>query len=146
MSAQYQTDMMEDIEMQLEELNDHSEVTQLEMLTYESEHIMEHCVQPSQEWYEARFLKIYQYAELNWLDFSNRYRMNSEYMADKAHHIDQALRHLIEEWGVSPIFDLAIYYDVLHTMLELWKYYESEYMDENHDEDVSDLIAGLKHL
>ena len=140
------SDMMESMEMALEELQQHPEATQLEMMTYESEHIMEHGVQPSQEWYEARFYKLYQYSELNWTDFSHRYQLDNTYLAEKAHAIQQALTHLVEEWSVSPIFDLSIYYGVLHDMNELWKYYESEYMDENQDEDVSELIAGLKHL
>ena len=139
-------DMMEDMEMQLEELNQHPEATQLEMLVYESEHIMEHGVQPTQEWFEARFFKIYQYSELNWTDFVGRYQMDNSYLAEKAHQIHRGLTHLIEEWGTQPVFDLSVYYGVLHDMNELWKYYESEYMDENHDEDVSDLISGLKHL
>ena len=53
MSSLYQSDMMEDIEMKLEELQQHPESTQLEMMTYESEHILEHGVQPSQEWYQT---------------------------------------------------------------------------------------------
>ena len=146
MSSPYAEDMMEDIEMQLDELQQHPESTQLEMLTYESEHLQEHGIQPSQEWYEARFFKLYQYSELNWSDFAERYQLDNAYLAEKAQQIQKALAHLIEEWSVSPVFDLSVYYGVLHDMLELWKYYESEYVDENHDMDVSDLIAGLKHL
>jgi hypothetical protein len=146
MSGIYQTDMMEDVEMQLDELNQHPEATQLEILTYESEHMLEHGIQPSQDWYETRFIKIYEYSELNWSDFAYRYHLDNTYMSEKATSIYQGLQHLIEEWAVSPIFDLSIYYGILHDMLELWKYYESEYMDENHDLDVSDLISGLKHL
>lgn len=146
MSSLYQSDMMEDIEMKLEELQQHPESTQLEMMTYESEHILEHGVQPSQEWYEERFIKLYQYSELNWSDFSQRYQLDNAYLAERAQQIQQALAHLIEEWAVSPVFDLSIYYETLHAMMELWKYYESEYIDENHDMDVSDLISGLKHL
>jgi hypothetical protein len=139
-------DMMETAEMALEELQQHPEATQLELMTYESEHIVEHGVQPSKEWYEARFYKIYQYSELNWTDLSHRYQWNNPYLAEKAHAIQRALAHLVEEWSVSPVFDLSVYYGALHDMNELWKYYESEYMDENQDEEVSELIAGLKHL
>jgi hypothetical protein len=146
MSSLYQSDMMEDIEMKLEELQQHPESTQLEMMTYESEHILEHGVQPSQEWYEERFIKLYQYSELNWSDFAQRYQLDNAYLAEKAQHIQQALSHLIEEWAVSPVFDLSIYYGALHDIMELWKYYESEYIDENHDMNVSDLISGLRHL
>ena len=146
MSSLYQSDMMEDIEMKLEELQQHPESTQLEMMTYESEHILEHGVQPSQEWYEERFIKLYQYSELNWSDFAQRYQLDNAYLAEKAQQIQQALGHLIEEWAVSPVFDLSIYYSALHDIMELWKYYESEYIDENHDMDVSDLISGVRHL
>lgn len=146
MASYTSADMMEDVEMQLEELEQHPEATQLELMTYESEHLMDHGIQPSQEWFEARFLKIYQYSELNWDDFAHRYHLDNHYLAEKAAAISKGLRHLVEEWSVSPVFDLAIYYGVLHDMNELWKYYESEYMDENHDEDVSALIASMKHL
>lgn len=133
-------------EMSLEELQEHQEATQLELLMYESEHILEHGVQPSYEWYEVRFFKIYQYSELNWNDFAHRYQLNNAYLSEKASTIAKALHELIEEWSASPVFDLEIYYSVLHDMNELWKYYESEYMDENQDTDVSDLISGMKHL
>ena len=139
-------DSMESDEMPLEELQQHPEATQLEMLTHESEHILEHGIQPTQEWYQARFFKIYQYSELNWNDFAHRYKLGNTYLADKASHIQRALQHLVDEWSTAPIFDLSVYYGVLHDMNELWKYYESEYMDENQDEDISELISGLKHL
>lgn len=139
-------DMMEDIEMQLEELQQHPEAIQLEMLVHESEHLMEHGIQPTHEWFEARFFKIYQYSELNWSDFIDQYKFSNMELSEKANQIFKSLNHLIEEWSVQPVFDLSVYYSVLHEMNELWKYYESEYMDENHDEDVSDLISGLKHL
>lgn len=139
-------DTMEDAEMQLEELQQHPEATQLEILTYESEHLMDHGVQPSQEWFEARFFKIYQYAELNWDDLVERYHHDNTYLAEKAGAISKGLQYLIDEWSTSPVFDLSIYYGVLHDMNELWKYYESEYMDENHDDDISELIANIKHM
>ena len=139
-------DMMEDTEMQLEELHQHPEATQLEMLTYESEHLMEHGIQPTQDWFEARFLKIYQYSELNWHDFAHRYHLDNTYLGDKAAAISKGLCHIIEEWSITPIFDLSVYDSVLHDMNELWKYFESEYMDENHDIDVSELIASIKHM
>lgn len=139
-------DTMESAEMALEELQQHPEATQLEILTYESEHLMEHGIQPSQEWYEARFFKIYQYSELNWHDLARRYHLDNSYLSEKAASISKGLQYLIEEWSASPIFDLSVYYGVLHEMSELWKYYESEYMDENHDTDVSELIANMKHL
>jgi len=141
-----EADTMESAEMALEELQQHPEATQLEILTYESEHLMEHGVQPSQDWYEARFLKIYEYSELNWHDLAHRYQLDNAYLAEKAASISKGLQHLIEEWSNSPVFDLSIYYGVLHDMNELWKYYESEYMDENHDTDVSELIASIKHM
>jgi hypothetical protein len=141
-----EADTMESAEMALEELQQHPEATQLEILTYESEHLLEHGIQPSQEWYEARFLKIYEYSELNWRDLAHRYQLDNTYLAEKAVAISNGLHHLIEEWSASPIFDLSVYYAVLHDMNELWKYYESEYMDENHDTDVSELIANMKHL
>lgn len=142
----YSEDTMESAEMELEELQQHPEATQLELLMYESEHIMEHGVQPSQEWYEARFLKIYQYSELNWSDFTQQFHARNPSLAEMSHRIQHALAHLVEEWGVSPIFDLSIYYGALHDMNELWKYYSAEYMDEQEDEEVSDLIVGLRHL
>lgn len=142
----YSEDTMETAEMELEELQQHPEATQLELLVYESEHIMEHGVQPSPDWYEARFLKIYQYSELNWRDFTHQFQTRNPELAEKAYRIQQALAHLVEEWSTCPIFDLSIYYGALHDMNELWTYYSAEYMDEQEDEDVSDLIIGLKHM
>ena len=137
---------MEDMEMQLEELHQHPETMQLHMLTHEIEHIHEHGIQPSPSWYEARFLKLYEYSELNWEEWSLSFSIKNPYVAEGATRIHRALDRLIEEWSVHPIFDLSIYYQLLHDMNELWEYYQSEYVDEMGDDDVSDLISGLKHL
>jgi len=146
MASMYSEDMMEDVEMNLEELQQHGEATQLEMLNAEIGHMYEHGIQPTQGWFEDRFLKIYQYSELNWKDLHLKYRFQNPSLSEQAERIMKGLNQLVEEWSVSPIFDLDTYYATLHEMNQLWKYYEMEYVDENHDDDVSDLIAGLKHM
>ncbi len=133
-------------EMQLEELQQHTEVRQLELLCYESEHIQEHGVQPSYEWFETRFFKIYQYSELNWIDLAHRYHLDNAPLAHQATEIKRALQHLIDEWAVGPVFDLEVYDGVLHAIQALWAYYEAEYVDEAGDDEVSDLISGMTHL
>jgi hypothetical protein len=146
MASMYSEDMMEDVEMKLEELYQHSEATQLEMLTCEIGHMYEHGIQPSQEWFQERFLKVYQYSELNWRHLNEKYHFHNPSLAEQAERIEKGLATLVEQWSVSPIFDLDTYYTVLHEMNQLWKYYEAEYVDENHDEEVSDLISSMKHL
>lgn len=146
MASMYSEDMMEEVEMNLDELHQHSEATQLEMLTCEIGHIHEHGIQPSQNWFEERFLKIYQYSELNWNDLNKKYQFYNPALAEQAERIQKGLAYLVNEWSNSPIFDLGVYYTVLHEMNQLWKYYEMEYVDENHDDDVSDLISGMKHM
>jgi hypothetical protein len=133
-------------EMALEELQQHSEVRQLELLIYESEHLQEHGVQPSFEWFEARFLKIYQYSELNWADLALRYQFDNADLARQASEIQRAPQYLIDEWSVGPVFDLEVYDGVLHAIQTLWTYYDAEYVDESGDIDVSDLISDMKHL
>jgi hypothetical protein len=144
--AMYSEDMMEEVEMKLEELHQQPESTQLEMLTAEIGHMYEHGIQPSQDWFEERFIKIYQYSELNWNELHLKYRFHNPSIAEQAENIEKGLRTLVDQWSVSPIFDLDTYYTTLHEMNQLWKYYEAEYMDENHDDEVSDLISSLKHM
>jgi hypothetical protein len=140
-------DTMEDAEMKLEELEEHPEATQLELLMYEIEHLMEHGIQPSQEWwYQSRFKKISQYHELQWREFYHQYYDKNQPMAEMAERVYGGLHYLVEEWSVSSVFDLEVYDGVIHDINELWKYYSSEYVDESGDEDISQLMEGIRHL
>ncbi len=139
-------DTMESAEMQLEELEQHPEATQLQLLVYEIDHFHEHGIQPSTDWYEARFLKIYAYSELHWQDLANQFQHKNDYIYETATKISEMLAYLIEQWGASPIFDLSVYYQLVHSMNELWEHYSTTYVGDEKDEDIVDLIAGMTHL
>lgn len=142
----YSADAMESAEMQLDELQQHPEATQLQLLVYEVEHLHEHGIQPSSDWYEARFLKIYAYSELQWGSLAEQFQHRNPYIYETAVTISQMLAHLVEEWSHCPVFDISIYYQLLHDMNDLWKYYSENYIGDEEDEDVVDLIAGMRHL
>ncbi len=135
-----------DIEDSLENLEEHDNATQLDLLSKEIEHIMEHGIQPPQEWFELRFQKVYIYSELEWALFANRFRNKNDYIFETCYKITQMIESIMNEWSVSPVFSLSTYYHLLYEMDNLWQYYSTGYMDENMDDDITDLISGIKHL
>lgn len=135
-----------DIEMDLEQLDDNDNLTQLQLLNFEIQHIMEHGIQPNQEWYAQRFLKIYQYSELDWNSFMESFKNKNEFIVESSFKIMRLLNVIQEEWSCSPIFDLEKYYELLNEIHTVWTYFSENYMGDEEDQDVVDLIIGLKHL
>jgi hypothetical protein len=127
-------------------LHQHPEAKQLEMLADEACVIRLSGVQPSTMWFQSRMHKIFEYSGLNWAELTQRYMISDPLLSQKANNIQQGIAYLIQDWSTQPLFDFSVYHIVITNMNELWKYYETQYMDENYDIDVSDLISGMKHL
>ena len=135
-----------DIEMELQQLEDKDNLTQLQLLNLEIQHIMEHGIQPDSQWYSERFLKIHNYSELDWNSFMQSFLNKNEFIVESSCKIMSLLHSLQEEWSCSPIFDLEKYYELLNEIHSVWSYFSENYMGQEEDQDVVDLIIGLKHL
>lgn len=135
-----------DIEMDLQQIDNKDNLTQLQLLNYEIQHIMEHGIQPEPQWYSERFLKIHNYSELDWNSFMQSFLNKNEFIVESSCKIMSLLHSLQEEWSCSPIFDLEKYYELLNEIHSVWSYFSENYMGEEDDQDVVDLIIGLKHL
>lgn len=122
------------------------EAIQLEMLAHEANVIKLSHVQPQSAWYQVRMQKIFEYSGLNWAELTQRYMISDSFLSQKADTIQKGIAYLIQDWSTQPLFDFSVYHIVIHTMNDLWKYYDTQYMDENYDIDVSDLISGLRYL
>lgn len=142
----YDDSIPDDIETDLQELENKDNLTQLQLLNLEIQHIMEHGIQPNQQWYSERFLKIHNYSELDWNSFMQSFLNKNEFIVESAYKIMSLLYSLQEEWSCSPIFDLEKYYELLSEINNVWSYFSENYMGEEEDQDVVDLIIGLKHL
>ena len=123
-----------------------NEVTYLQMLAEESNKIIGEKQKPNKDWFRERILKIFEYSGLDWVDLSFKYKETDIFLSEKASKIQQGISYLIHDWSTQPFFDLSVYNTVILGIKELWFYYESNYVDENGDSDISDLISGLKHL
>ena len=123
-----------------------NEVTYLQMLADESNKIIGEKQKPNKDWFRERILKIFEYSGLDWVDLSFKYKETDIFLSEKASKIQQGISYLIHDWSTQPFFDLSVYNTVILGIKELWFYYESNYVDENGDSDISDLISGLKHL
>ncbi len=135
-----------EIEMDLQQLEDKDNLTQLQLLNFEIQHIMEHGIQPPTEWYTERFLKIHNYSQLDWNSFMESFQRKNEFIVESACKIMSLLYSLQEEWSCSPIFNLEKYYELLNEIHNVWSYFSENYMGDEEDKDVVDLIIGLKHL
>lgn len=134
------------IEMDLEHLEENDNLTQLQLLNFEIQHIMEHGIQPNQEWYSERFLKIHNYSELDWNSFMESFKNKNGFIVESCYKIMSLLHAIQEEWSCSPIFDLEKYYVLINEIHSVWTYFSENYMGNEDDQDVVDLIIGLKHL
>jgi hypothetical protein len=123
-----------------------NEVTHLRMLAIESTRLIQDSKKPNKDWYQERIVKIFEYSGLDWTDLTTRYKNNDVFLSEKAAKIQEGLAYIISDWSTQPVFDLSVYHIVIFEINELWTYYENNYIDENHDSDISDLISGLKNL
>jgi len=140
-----------DIEEALYQIEDYDNMTQLQMLNQEIQHIMEHGIQPPQEWFEMRFQKVYQYSELDWMKIANQFRgkdtsYEATYLVETCDNIVMMIQSIIDEWGVSPIFTLSTYYQLLYDMENLITVYRNTYIGDETDEDMADLLVGISQL
>ena len=123
-----------------------NEVRYLQMLVNESTKIIQTEHKPNKEWFRERIVKIFDYAGLDWAELAYKYNESDNFLSEKASKIQEGISYLIDDWSTQPVFDLTVYHNVILDINELWVYYESNYIDENYDADISDLISGLKHL
>jgi len=119
-----------------------NEVKYLHMLAAE----IQDSNKPNKEWYQERIVKIFEYSGLDWAELATRYKDSDVFLSEKAAKIQQGLAYIISDWSTQPVFDLSVYHIVILDINELWNYYENNYIDENHDSDISHLISGLKNL
>lgn len=135
-----------DVEDALYQIDDYDNMTQLQMLNQEIQHIMDHGIQPPQEWFEMRFQKVYQYSELNWMKLVHQFQGKDAYVTETCHTIVIMIQEIIDEWAVSPIFNLSTYYQLMYDMENLVTVYQTQYVGNGTDEDMADLILGMANL
>lgn len=123
-----------------------NEVKYLHMLVAESTTLLRESNKPNKDWYQERIVKIFEYSGLDWIELTKRYKDSDVFLSEKSAKIQEGLAYIISDWSTQPIFDLSVYHIVILDINELWNYYENNYIDENHDSDISDLISGLKNL
>ena len=123
-----------------------NEVKYLHMLVAESTTLLRESNKPNKDWYQERIVKIFEYSGLDWQELTKRYKDSDVFLSKKAAKIQEGLAYIISDWSTQPVFDLSVYHIVILEINELLDYYENNYIDENHDSDISDLISGLKNL
>jgi hypothetical protein len=123
-----------------------NEVTYLHMLAAESTRLIRESNKPNKDWFQERIVKIFEYSGLDWVELTTRYKDSDLFLSEKAAKIQEGLAYIISDWSTQPVFDLSVYHIVILDINELWTYYENNYINENQDSDISDLISGLKNL
>jgi len=52
----------------------------------------------------------------------------------------------MDEWSVSPIFNLSTYYQLIFCIETVITIYQTNYIGNETDEDMADLILSMAHL
>lgn len=134
------------LETSLEHLDELNNLEQLIILNQEIEMIHYHNYDPPDDWYQHRIQKIQAYFELDWTSMSARFQNKNPMIAEASLHIRHMLYELLEEWSTSPAFNLTVYQRAIKLILELWQFYQANYIGNEKDEDVIDLIEQMTHM
>jgi len=134
------------LETSLEHLDELDNYEQLLVLNQEIALISYHNYDPPDDWYQHRIQKIQTYFELDWDGMIQRFQNKNPMIVEGSTHIQQMLYELLEEWSTSPAFNLTVYHRVLKLILELWQFYQSNYIGGEKDEDMIDLIEQMTHM
>lgn len=134
----------ESLEEKLEHLSDYDNLTQLQLLIQEIEFMMDHALQPSQEWFERRIDYVIAYSALNWRDLAEQ--SFDERLAIWCRTIIRSGQKLMDDWSVGPIFDLGDYYTMLHAVEEARAHFFEHYAKDDTDVDLFQVIAGMERL
>ena len=137
---------MEDIEEELSNLDKYTNHEQLILLVRESQHMMIYGILPNEDWYQQRSSYLHAYSDLSWKAMSERFYNKDQYIHETAAAIANMLEILLEEWSTSPEFNLATYARVLYEMDRLWRYYHKQYVGDEDDEDIVDIIESMTHM
>jgi len=137
---------MDEIEEELSELDKYTNHEQLMILVKESQHMMIYGILPNEDWYQQRSTYLHAYSDLSWKAMSERFQNKDPYLHETAGAIANMLETLLDEWSVAPVFNLATYARLLYEMDRLWKYYHTQYVGDETDEDIVDVIEGLTHM
>ena len=129
-----------------EALHAHDKGTQLELLRREITYVLQHELQPNQDWYEARTPFIYSYQTVDWTSVINRFNGKDPHMHLTASNITVLLALLEDQLSVSAYFNLHTYYKLLDEIHHIWTYYKQRYVGNETDEDVVDLIEMVGFL
>jgi hypothetical protein len=135
-----------DTEVEADVIEDPGNLKKLELLRQEIAHIISLNLQPSEGWYDERYTYIDTYLKLDWQGMMSRFKNKDEYIHATAKFIISYLEELEDERGTKPNFNLHTYHKVIHDIYNLWYYYSQVYLGNETDEDVIDLIEGMKFL
>lgn len=130
---------------QLAHLDQYGNVEQLALLLREIEWIRTHRIDPPEDWYTERIQKVAVYSELNWMEFSDAFENNNEYLHRAPRCILGIMKQLSDEWSTHS-FSLATYHALLSEISNMWAYYDAHYVGGEKDEDVIELIATMTHM
>jgi len=131
---------------QLQNLNDYTNIMQLEILLKEIEYMFMNKIEASEEWYEERIDKVYEYNNLNWEEMYLQFKNKDDYMHYSSAQIKEMTDFLINQWTAESVFDLVTYKTALYYTYNIWKYYESCFLGKETDGNMIDLIESMMHL
>lgn len=136
----------DDIETDIKYLHLFDNEKQLKILFREIGHIVAHALIPPEGWYDERFEYIDMYSKLDWNSLATRFYNKDEYIYDTASYIMGLLEDLLDDRATKPTFNIKKYRELIYSIINVWNYYKKEYMENETDVDILNLIEGIKFL
>jgi len=133
----------------LAHLHEYDNETQLRLLYEELSHLPtstnsvnpKPTVNPSREWYQARFPAVKSYANLNWSSLSKRFEGRDPYLHETPKLIHALANQLVDEYATHPYFDLTSYVQLIVEVTHIWSYYRDNYDQEQ--EEYENLLEAM---
>lgn len=133
------------LEEKLKHLSEYDNTTQLLLLIDEIERIMDYAIQPPIQWFEQRIDHVIAYSGLKWSGLASQ--TFDDHLATIGSTVIRCGQQIMDDWSVSPLFDISDYYTMLHAVNEARIYFNAHYMIPNHDDgELFDVMAGIANL
>jgi len=134
------------LESRIAKIHDMSKEDQLELLIHEIKQVIIYNLPLDNGWYTRRMEFIYDYATIGWMEMSERLEGKDPFISNTSRDIMKQLKQLMTEWDYRPTISLPVYYRVLHDIQDVWRRYQAQYVGEEEDEDIVDVIEQMTHM
>lgn len=130
---------------ELDEIDDLSNIDQLQLLIKEYVIIDRYRVQLADTWYADRIHFIERYKDLNWEYMIHRFASKNAFLCNTSIQLITNMNTLFEQYKTGR-FSLELYQFVIYNVHNVWNHYQTEYLNKEPEYDVDDLIVDMTFM